>query len=80
MGRRRRRQISNGDAPLVGGWDIFCKSNNNTDAIFEMHQDLLQLAIEQLDLKVGLGVAATQRNNKKYWSEQCAMIIMQYYI
>ena len=34
-------QISIIAAPLVCGWDFFCKSNNITDAIMGMNQYLL---------------------------------------
>ena len=40
LGNHRLMHISKRVAPLVGGWDMFCKSNNITDAISEINQDL----------------------------------------
>ncbi|MFM7988792.1 MAG: hypothetical protein ACKPKO_56705, partial [Candidatus Fonsibacter sp.] len=42
-----------------------------------LEQTQLQQAFEELDNKVGLGLASSQGRN---WSEHCAMVIMQYYI
>ncbi|MFM7987719.1 MAG: hypothetical protein ACKPKO_51250, partial [Candidatus Fonsibacter sp.] len=41
LGTHQLMQISKCAAPLVGGWDMFCNTNNIAYAILEMNQYLL---------------------------------------
>ena len=67
MGTHRLTQLSKGVAPLVGGLDIVLQMNQDlltsltkvsASGIWKRTQ--LQHALAQLDLKMGLGLAATQ--------------------